>query len=112
MIVEPIWAASIRAASYLHMELTLFALVLISYYLFVVCIREVAEPVGSQADRTADKSPKPAGRFKNRHPALKARALKSKNAMAMKASTVDATTFVEDIYPSINSQHLGMHLEA
>jgi hypothetical protein len=112
MITESVWAISEHVASCLRMELTLFAVVLISCYIFIGCISKVMEPV--RADPKAEKSVTAKGR---QTPKLR----KSKNAIAMVAKSTSAHAngsgathailFVEDLIRSYPTQRLGISLD-
>lgn len=111
--MESLWAISLDAASCLRIELTLFTFVLISYLYLM--------PLGTNTK--AKKSVKTTGHWQNkkRNQATVA-PKKSRNATIMAAkftgppaidtSATRTTQFLEDMYPRVNSQHLGMHLEA
>jgi hypothetical protein len=116
IIAESVWATFIHTAFCLRMELTLFALVLIMYCLCVGRISEVIQPSGSLL-----KAKKCIGRSQSKSCQHIWKAPKSKDVTAKVAkptqasatTTVDpnvmrATQFVEDIYPRVISEHLGM----
>lgn len=86
-IMQPMWAVSIDAATCLRMELTLFALVLISYCLFART-GKVVKPLCSH--NKSCKGPK------------------SKNAMAMVAKCMKLS---DDVYPHVNFERFGMRRE-